>query len=266
MSAPRVGQHHYWTLSHRQCAGTIRSARERYTSVAPTHAGHSEIVCLTTPDDAFAPDLAITWLDEAADALAREGWWCGDQAVPDDLVIALREEMQALVEADALERAGVGRETDYQIDGSVRRDRILWLDRRRPAPGRFLDLAERLRQALNRRLFLGLFEYEAHFAHYPPGAFYRRHVDSFRGAANRVLSTVVYLNTDWQHGDGGELVLYAEEEEGVLAQIAPQAGRLVIFLSEEIPHEVLPARRDRYSIAGWYRLNASVHGQIDPPR
>lgn len=212
-------------------------------------------------------DLAVTWLDEAADALARNGWWCGDQAVPSDLVDALREDMQVLIETDALERAGVGRETDYQIDRSVRRDRILWLDRRRPVPGRFLDLAEQLRQALNRRLFLCLFEYEAHYAHYPPGAFYRRHMDSFRGAANRVLSTVAYLNPDWQDGDGGELVLYAEkEEESVLARIAPKAGRLVVFLSEEIPHEVLPARRDRFSIAGWYRLNASVHGQIDPPR
>lgn len=221
---------------------------------------------MTKSHDTLAPELAITWLDEAADALARDGWWCRDHALPADLVVALREDMQALVEADALERAGVGRETDYQIDRSVRRDRILWLDRRRPAPGRFLDLAEALRQALNRRLFLGLFEYEAHFAHYPPGAFYRRHLDSFRGAANRILSTVAYLNTDWQDGDGGELVLYTEEEDGVLAQIAPKAGRLVIFLSEEIPHEVLPARCDRFSIAGWYRLNASVHGQIDPPR
>jgi len=216
-------------------------------------------------DAACAAALAETWLDEAADALAEAGWWCGDHAVSAELVDALRQDMQALIEADALERAGIGRETDFQLDRSARRDRILWLDRQHPGPARFLDLAEYVRQALNRRLFLGLFEYEAHFAHYPPGAFYRRHVDSFRGAANRVLSTVTYLNTDWEPGDGGELVLYSEHGDAVLAQIAPKAGRLAIFLSEEIPHEVLPARRDRFSIAGWYRLNASVQGQIDPP-
>lgn len=217
-------------------------------------------------DDASAIRLAETWLDAAADALAQAGWWCGDHALPDFLITELLQDMQDLIEADALERAGVGRETDFQINHSVRGDRILWLNGQRPVPARFLNLAEHVRQALNRRLFLGLFEYEAHYAHYAPGAFYRRHVDSFRGAANRVLSTVTYLNTDWQPGDGGELVLCAADGDGVLAQIAPKAGRLVIFLSEEIPHEVLPARRDRFSIAGWYRLNASVQGQIDPPR
>ena len=222
---------------------------------------------MTELQEAASADwLAETWLDEAAAALARAGWWSSDQAVPEPLIADLLQDMQALIEADALERAGVGRETDFQINHSVRGDRILWLNGQRPAPARYLNLAEHVRQALNRRLFLGLFEYEAHYAHYPPGAFYRRHVDSFRGAANRVLSTVTYLNTDWQPGDGGELVLYATEGDGVLAQIAPKAGRLVIFLSEEIPHEVLPAQRDRFSIAGWYRLNASIQGQIDPPR
>lgn len=218
------------------------------------------------PDSPHASATALPWLDQAADALAEAGWWSGDAALPNELVLALRQDMKALIEADALAQAGVGREADFQIDGSVRRDRILWLDRRHPAASEFLDLAEFVRAGLNRRLFLGLFEYEAHFAHYPPGAFYRRHLDSFRGAANRVLSTVAYLNTDWQTGDGGELVLFRADGDGELARIAPEAGRLVIFLSEEIPHEVLPARRDRYSIAGWFRLNASVQGQIDPPR
>ncbi|MGY6554054.1 MAG: 2OG-Fe(II) oxygenase [Wenzhouxiangella sp.] len=221
---------------------------------------------LVTPEDSHINAELGSHLDEIADALASVGWWCGDTVLPVDLVLALREDMAAQVAADALSRAGVGREGDFQIDGSVRRDRILWLDRQRSAPARFLALAEALRQALNQRLFLGLFEFEAHFAHYPPGAFYKRHVDSFRGAANRVLSTVTYLNTDWLPGDGGELVLYAEDSDEVVAEIAPLAGRMVIFLSEELPHEVLPARRDRYSIAGWFRLNASVHGQIDPPR
>lgn len=207
----------------------------------------------------------LTWMDDAADALASKGWWAGDEALPKELVLALRADMQAQIAEDALARAGVGREGDFHLDSSVRRDRILWLDRQRPAPVQFLALAEQIRQALNRRLFLGLFEFEAHFAHYPPGAFYKRHVDSFRGAANRVLSTVTYLNTDWQPGDGGELVLYAEDSDDIVARIAPRAGCMVIFLSEEMPHEVLPARRDRYSIAGWFRLNASVSGQIDPP-
>lgn len=113
---------------------------------------------------------------------------------------------------------------------------------------------------------MGLFDYEAHFAHYQPGAFYRRHLDAFRGRTNRVLTTLLYLNPDWQPGDGGELLLYPEQGEGVLERVSPRAGTLVIFLSARFPHEVLPAQADRYSIAGWFRVNNSINNQIDPPR
>ncbi len=218
------------------------------------------------PDMLASTGLLSERLDEMAEALVLTGWWCADDIIAPELQQSLRQEVQALVQADSLARAGVGREGDFQIDRSVRRDRIHWLRRESAAQDQFLTLAEQMRQALNRRLFLGLFEFETHFAHYPPGAFYRRHVDSFRGAANRVLSTVNYLNHAWGDGDGGELMLYAENSDETLARITPVGGRMVIFLSEELPHEVLPARRDRYSIAGWFRLNASIQGQIDPPR
>ncbi len=40
---------------------------------------------------------------------------------------------------------------------------------------------------------------------------------------------------------------------------------MMVFLSEELPHEVLPAIRDRYQIAGWFRLNNSIANNIDLP-
>ena len=129
-----------------------------------------------------------------------------------------------------------------------------------------LGLAEQIRLALNRRLFLALFEFEAHLALYPPGAFYRRHVDSFRGAANRMVSLVVYLNRAWHPGDGGELVLYRPQTAEEMIRIAPCAGTLLLFMSEEIEHEVLPTRTDRASIAGWFRLNNTTADYPDPPR
>jgi SM-20-related protein len=205
-------------------------------------------------------------LEAAAQALGRAGWWSGSGLLETTQIDALVDELTELREADRLYRAGIGRELDFQIDSEVRRDRIVWLNRQRPVQADFLDSMERLRLALNRTLFLGLFEFEAHFAHYPPGGFYKRHLDSFRGAANRLISLVVYLNRDWQPGDGGELVLYSEDETRELARIEPRAGTIALFLSEEVPHEVRPARRDRLSIAGWFRLNASINGQIDPPR
>jgi SM-20-related protein len=34
----------------------------------------------------------------------------------------------------------------------------------------------------------------------------------------------------------------------------------MIFLSDTFPHEVLTSRSDRYSIAGWYRVNGNSAG------
>jgi SM-20-related protein len=49
-------------------------------------------------------------------------------------------------------------------------------------------------------------------------------------------------------------------------RVLPCMGRLAVFLSEDFPHEVLPAKRDRYSIAGWYRINESSTERVDLPR
>lgn len=123
-----------------------------------------------------------------------------------------------------------------------------------------------LQRQLNRSLFLGLFEYECHFALYKAGGFYKKHLDSFRGRANRVVTTVLYLNPDWQPEWGGELVIYREDTDDRLAVIAPKMGTLVVFMSEYVPHEVLPTQKPRASIAEWFRCNASVAGLIDPAR
>lgn len=205
-------------------------------------------------------------IEKIGAALAERGWWHGPDLIEPVLIKALQHELNQLRQADQLTRAGIGRDMDFQLDRNIRRDFIFWLNRSSSVQATFLTLMDELRQALNRELFLGLFEFEGHFAYYPPGGFYKRHRDSFRGAANRVVSMVTYLNTDWQPGDSGELVLYADDEVTELATIEPRAGTLVLFLSEEIPHEVRPARRDRVSVAGWFRLNSSINNQIDPPR
>ena len=90
--------------------------------------------------------------------------------------------------------------------------------------------------------------------------------EPFKGESNRILSLVVYLNPDWTADDQGELVLYRDEDDSQGIKVTPTFGTVVAFLSEEFPHEVLPANRDRYSIAGWYRLNTSQPDRVDPPR
>lgn len=209
-------------------------------------------------------------IDAIGDALTARSWWIGEDALPPAATAALAAELDRLEDEDRLRRAGIGRETGYQVDRDIRRDRIRWLNRESPEQAAFLDFATSLRIALNRQLFLGLFEFEAHFALYPEGAFYRTHYDSFRGAANRVVSLVAFLNPDWTPDQGGELVLYEDDQTGdpvtEQVRVAPRAGTLALFMSEEIPHEVRPTTAPRRSIAGWYRVNTSIGGQIDPPR
>jgi len=119
---------------------------------------------------------------------------------------------------------------------------------------------------LNRQLFLGLFDYECHFAHYPPGAFYKRHLDAFKGGGNRTVTVVLYLNQAWDEAWGGELLIYQDEQaEQPFQRVGAHYGRAVIFLSDRFPHEVVAASRDRYSIAGWFRINSSQRAVVDPP-
>jgi SM-20-related protein len=112
---------------------------------------------------------------------------------------------------------------------------------------------DRIRAAINRTAFLGLAEFEAHYAAYPPGAGYARHRDRFRDSDARVVSWVTYLNPEWRDEDGGALRLYTEDGQGGERTIdrLPTGGS-ICFLSE-IEHEVRPAHRPRHSIAGWMR-------------
>ena len=208
---------------------------------------------------------AIPLLDRIADALVDKGYLILRDALDPQLTQALFQRVRKLSAAH-FQRAGVGREQDLHLNSRVRQDQIRWLEPGDAAETAYLEWMKALRTGLNRRLFMGLFDYESHFSHYAPGAFYKRHLDAFRGQTNRVLTTVFYLNPHWQQRDGGELLLYPEQGDEVLARVAPDAGTLVIFLSDRFPHEVLPARSDRYSIAGWFRVNTSINNQIDPPR
>jgi len=203
--------------------------------------------------------------DRIATALEEEGYIVLPDALPPELTEALFMRVTHL-DSEAFQRAGIGRQEGLHLNDFVRTDEVRWLSRQSDAEIRFLDWMEALRLGINRRLFLGLFDYECHFAHYAPGAYYKRHLDAFRGSANRVVTTVFYLNPGWNTADGGELLMYGEDEVEPFAKLLPRFGTLVVFLSDRFPHEVAVAHRDRYSIAGWFRINNSLGGTLDPPR
>ncbi|HEX7811179.1 MAG TPA: 2OG-Fe(II) oxygenase [Burkholderiales bacterium] len=194
--------------------------------------------------------------DLIGDRISRDGWVALPDFVAPGMVSSLREESAGLAAQGSFLDAGLGSGADHRVDGDVRADQILWLESSgsSDAQRECLERFEQLRLRLNRDLQLGLFEFECHFARYAPGAFYRKHLDQFSRDSRRRLSSILYLNADWQEEDGGELRLYLERTPvSGHVDIKPSGGTLVLFLSERFPHEVLPARRERLSLTGWYK-------------
>jgi SM-20-related protein len=148
-------------------------------------------------------------------------------------------------------RIGAGDTLERRAD--IRGDSICWLPQPEfPAEKDLLDELEGVRQSLNREAFLGLSALELHYAWYPPGSGYARHVDQPFGRTQRRVSLILYLNEYWRAADGGVLRLFDTAGER-FREIEPEGGRLVLFLSEARPHEVAATRRDRLSLTGWYR-------------
>lgn len=203
-------------------------------------------------------------LDSIAIELHEKGWLVIDGILPIRLLNGLVTELIDTPDDD-LTLAGIGRSDAYSVNRHIRKDKITWIDTSKPGQAEYLLAMESLRNGLNRRLFMGLFAYEAHYAKYEAGAFYKTHRDAFRGQKNRILTTVLYLNETWDVDDGGELILYSDDAN-TIGSFQPVFGRLVFFLSEEFPHEVRPTKKQRLSIAGWFRANQSTADRVDPPK
>ena len=203
--------------------------------------------------------------ENIVDDLVTKGFSIQEHGLPDFITQALLACQRSISEAE-YQAAGIGRAENYQKAEKVRGDEICWITGSSSEGALWLSWCEAMQQYVNRSLFMGLFSFESHFACYEPGKFYKRHVDAFKGQGNRVLSLVAYLNDDWTSEDRGELVLYADESDLIGTRVLPMKGTFVVFLSEQFPHEVLPAARCRHSVAGWFRVNGSVNDAIDPPR
>lgn len=187
-----------------------------------------------------------------SDDLALQGWSVQADALPGELASSLASVCRALWCNDDLSPAAIGQAGEALVMPAIRGDYTRWLDDCPPcaANAAYLTIMEGLRCSLNRSLFLGLDNFETHYALYPPGAGYRKHLDRFKGNPLRTVSVVAYLNADWQPGDGGELRLHLPDRT---LDVAPRSGTLAVFMSDSILHEVLPAQRERASLVGWFR-------------
>ena len=189
--------------------------------------------------------------EKITNALVTDGYIVIENALDAKMTQNLLLYAQSLTQ---LKQAGISSSSDLHIDSQRRRDKTKWLEEDNAVQSEFLTFASELKTYLNRALYLGLNDYESHFAIYEKGDFYETHLDAFKNSKNRVVTTVYYLNEEWNETNGGELIVYNEENE-FLAKVTPNANTLVVFMSEKFPHEVLPAKKTRYSIAGWFRVD-----------
>lgn len=203
--------------------------------------------------------------DDLLAALLANGYVVIDQALADDSITQLRNEACRLKKIGLMQRASIGKNPNTKTLSAVRGDFTYWLETNNSKESSnqsdaiiYLQYMESLRQLLNQTLFLGLFDFETHYAIYPAGAGYSKHLDQFQqknsmqvNESARKVSIILYLNQHWQTDDGGELRLYLEAEKYI--DVTPIAGRLVVFLSDRFWHEVLPAKRERISLTGWFR-------------
>ena len=172
-------------------------------------------------------------------------------------VSMLRASLIEKYEEESFKKAAIGNHLNETILKSVRGDFILWIDETNAneAEALFFKRTNDLIAYLNRTCFMGIMQKEFHYALYPKGTFYKRHIDTFQNDDRRKLSIVCYLNDEnWQAENGGELVLYLNNE-GIIEEkvIYPFPGRVVIFESQVIEHEVKPVNTKRLSITGWLK-------------
>lgn len=193
-----------------------------------------------------------------ASELLENALCISDNVLSDLTVSALKKEAFADYNQGEFEKAKIGKGIEKQRIDEIRGDKVRWLERSiaSPSQAEYWQWVDGLKYYLSEFFRVHLERTELHLAYYPKGAFYSRHLDQFKGQSNRIFSIILYLNEGWKEGDGGELRVY--KADGSCEDFAPLGGRLIIFRSDEIEHEVLEALEPRISVTGWMRRDKLI--------
>lgn len=198
--------------------------------------------------------MSLPRLEQVLDQIIRDttdqGWSYCTQVLDSTMLGKINTFIESHRGSFKQARIGKGSQSIHRTD--IRGDRILWLDTLEP-PEELKDIFQflsKLQIQLNRHLLLGLKDFECHLAYYPPGTFYKKHVDRFTLDSTRMVSFVFYVHQDWSTGHGGELIFH-DKRGGELKTLQPLPGSLVVFLSD-LPHEVKTTAVERRSFTGWF--------------
>lgn len=194
--------------------------------------------------------------DQLENEICTQGFHIIDNFLPLEDYQTLRAIANEMHAKGQFKSAKIGRQFGAGHHSAIRNDQICWLDEESANQSikAYFNKINLLADRLNQTLFLGLVDFETHFAIYQPGAFYKKHVDQFATTKERRISCVYYLNADWQESFAGELNLYGLNDQ-LITSILPCGNRFVCFNSE-LPHEVCPTRQTRYSITGWMKTRS----------
>ncbi|KAG0302758.1 hypothetical protein BGZ98_007260 [Dissophora globulifera] len=220
-------------------------------------------------EDVDSTSFKILTADQSNE-LFHKGFTVLDNVLDLSAIQAVREWGTHMFKTGQMDKASGkhSEEEDPFREGNARGDYTIWV-----SPGsKFLEQSAALNQCvdwfskvlhqdLERLIHLhGQAEYQ--LAYYPPdSSHYERHRDSFptndrEDVDQRRVTAIVYFNPDWKQGDGGELRIFdkgmgdTDEQE---IDIAPKAGRCVLFLSGVMDHAVLPSFNERIALTSWYR-------------
>ena len=203
---------------------------------------------------------------EAAATLMRCGWATVDDWVPAEVVQGLASIAAASMSARS---NGDSDGVDWRMPEPrhARTDVATWLlPGQRPASDPLLS--ERLLprfDALSEDLSL-LMEgirgrLELQLACFPAArnARYRRHTDAnavgLPSSDERKVTCILYCNPAWCKASAGCLRLTRADHDkgnaGGTVDIEPIGGRLLVFLSGTMTHEVLPTEADRFAVTAW---------------
>jgi Rps23 Pro-64 3,4-dihydroxylase Tpa1-like proline 4-hydroxylase len=190
--------------------------------------------------------------DQLIDSFLENNIGIDTDFLSEDLSNGLQENIKQLEADDLMTYAGVGNETIMDATQQMRGDKIYWMDKSHDNAfeQQFLTQIESFIERLNSTCYTGINGYEFHYAVYGQGTGYKRHKDQFKNDSNRKYSLINYLNNNWLEADGGQLLVYQNDD---VQKIQPQSQTAVFFKSDEMEHEVVKANRNRMSITGWLK-------------
>lgn len=235
--------------------------------------GSHDAGLLATPQGYFGGDLDSFSSDTIRNLMER-GYAYEDEWVKDTTMSNIYKEIEFL------DYDGKLMEVQQQKMTGYRTDRICWLafeslDReKQPGLQELFKKMISIPFELNKKCSLYL-QASATFqiACYPTNGYYKKHVDGGYEDLNngRKISAIYYANPPWTSKDGGRMKMYKrkpnpfeiekrksqglevpdQDKDEEAEQIEPTGGRLLIFRSRDMPHEVMMTKRKRYAITLW---------------